>query len=58
MILVDEGYLNNHTVARIGEEVGILRKPEETLREYAMRVIAELTFVYPEGVRIPGVLKN
>lgn len=42
MILVDEGYLNNRTVARIGEEVGIFRKPNESLREYAMRVISEL----------------
>lgn len=42
MILVDEGYLNNHTIARIGEEVGIFRKPNENLREYAIRVIQEL----------------
>lgn len=42
MILIEEGYLNNRTVARIGEEVGIFRKPNENLREYAMRVIEEL----------------
>lgn len=50
MILVDEGYLNNHTIARIGEEVGIFRNKNESLEEYAMRIIAELTFVYKEGV--------
>lgn len=42
MIIVDESYLNNHTIARIGEEVGIFRLPGEGLREYAIRVIEEL----------------
>lgn len=44
MILVDESYLNNRTVARIGEELGIFRNPGEDLRAYAMRVISELEF--------------
>ena len=52
MILVDESYLNNRTIARIGEEVGILRLPGEGLREYSIRVIEELQ------LKIKNEMKN
>lgn len=56
MMLVDEGYLHDNTIVRIGEEMGIFRKPNESKIEYVMRVIAELSFVYPKGTS--GYSKN
>lgn len=53
MIIVDESYLNNHTIARIGEEVGIFRLPGEGLREYAIRVIEELQPKIKNEMKIP-----
>ena len=56
MILVDESYLNNHTIIRIGEEVGIYKLEEESLREYVIRVIQELQ---PKNeMKIENDLKN
>lgn len=56
MMLVDEGYLHDNTIVRIGEEMGIFRKPDESKVEYVMKVIAELSFVYPKD--ISGYSKN
>lgn len=44
MMLVDEGYLHDNTIVRIGEEMGIFRKPGESKVEYVMRIIQELQF--------------
>ena len=48
MMLVDERYLQNITIVRIGEEMGIFKKPDETKIEYVMRIIQELQFKNPE----------
>ena len=48
MMLVDESYLHDNTIVRIGEEMGIFKKPNETKIEYVMRVIQELQFKKPE----------
>lgn len=48
MMLVDEGYLHDNTIMRIGEEMGIFRKPDESKIEYVMRVIQELQFKNPK----------
>ena len=56
MMLVDEGYLHDNTIVCIGEEMGIFRKPDESKVEYVMRVIAELSFVYPKDTS--GYSKN
>lgn len=48
MMLVDEGCLHDNTIVRIGEEMGIFRHSDESKIEYIMRVIAELSFVYPK----------
>lgn len=56
MMLVDESYLHDNTIMRIGEEMGIFRKSDESKVEYVMRVIAELSFVYPKDTS--GYLKN
>lgn len=56
MMLVDEGCLHDNTIVRIGEEMGIFRYSDESKIEYVMRVIAELSFVYPEDTS--GYSKN
>ena len=48
MMLVDEIYLHDNTIVRIGEEMGIFKKPDETKIEYVMRIIQELQFKNPE----------
>ena len=48
MMLVDESYLHNITIVRIGEEMGIFKKLDETKIEYVMRIIQELQFKNPE----------
>ena len=48
MMLVDESYLHNITIVRIGEEMGIFKNPNESKIEYVMRVIQELQFKNPE----------
>ena len=48
MMLVDESYLHNITIVRIGEEMGIFKKSNESKVEYVMRVIQELQFKKPE----------
>lgn len=56
MMLVDEGCLHDNTIVRIGEEMGIFRHSDESKIEYIMRVIAELSFVYPKDTS--GYSKN
>lgn len=56
MMLVDEGCLHDNTIVRIGEEMGIFRHSDESKVEYVMRVIAELSFVYPKDTS--GYPKN
>ena len=48
MMLVDESYLHDNTIVRIGEEMGIFKKPNESKVEYVMRVIQEHQFKNPE----------
>ena len=48
MMLVDESYLHDNTIVRIGEEMGIFKNPIESKIEYVMRVIQELQFKKPE----------
>ena len=42
MMVVDDRLLHNNTIARIGEEHGIIKKPGEGFIEYVMRIIQEL----------------
>ena len=42
MMVVDERLLHNNTIVRIGEEHGIIKKPEEGFIEYVIRIIQEL----------------
>ena len=37
MMLVDEGYLHDNIIIRIGEEMGIFRKPDESKVEYVIQ---------------------
>ena len=48
MMLVDESYLHDNTIVRIGEEMGIFKNPNDSKIEYGLRVIQELQFKKPE----------